>query len=58
VILSKQLILVPALNEEEGIGFTLAELRQVLGNLSALSWSTLVAVGSQSHTLNSANDHL
>lgn len=28
----KQIVLVPALNEEEGIGLTLAELRRVLGN--------------------------
>jgi len=30
--LSKSIVLVPALNEEEGIGSTLSELRQVLGN--------------------------
>lgn len=30
--LHKQIVLVPALNEEEGIGVTIAELRRVLGN--------------------------
>jgi dolichol-phosphate hexosyltransferase len=52
VILSKQLILIPALNEEEGIGPTLAELRQVLDNPFFL----VVDGGSKDNTVAIANE--